>query len=72
MRERGYRGGSDHFRAIIARFRPRPAAEAYLRLRTLQGEQAQIDWALCRSRHSAHYAEFRTTLSVCLGTFVYG
>ena len=33
VRERGYRGGSDHFRAIVARFRPRPAPEAYLRLR---------------------------------------
>jgi hypothetical protein len=26
----------------------------------LQGEQAQVDWALCRARHSAHYAGFRT------------
>ena len=25
--------------------RPRPAAEAYLRLRTLPGEQGQVDWA---------------------------
>jgi hypothetical protein len=38
VRERGYRGGPDHFRAIVARFRPRPSAEAYLRLRTLPGE----------------------------------
>jgi transposase len=45
VRERGYRGGPDHFRAIVARYRPRPNAEAYLRLRTLPGEQAQIDWA---------------------------
>ncbi len=37
--------GSDHFRAIVARLRPRPVAEAYLRLRTLAGEQAQCDWA---------------------------
>ena len=42
--ERGYRGGSDHFRHLIARHRPRPKAEAYLRLRTLPGEQAQVDW----------------------------
>ena len=28
VRERGYRGGSDHFRAIVARFRPRPVPEA--------------------------------------------
>src|ERR1700675_2541897 len=45
VRERGYPGAPDHFRAIIARLRPRPAAEAYLRLRTLPGEQSQVDWA---------------------------
>ncbi|MGH9758402.1 MAG: IS21 family transposase [Candidatus Acidiferrales bacterium] len=45
VRERGYRGGSDHFRSIVARLRPRPLAEAYLRLRTLPGEQCQCDWA---------------------------
>lgn len=35
VRERGYLGAPDHFRAIVARLRPRPAGEAYLRLRTL-------------------------------------
>ena len=45
VRERGYAGGTDHFRHLVARHRPRPAAEAYLRLRTLPGEQAQVDWA---------------------------
>ena len=45
VRERGYPGAPDHFRAIVARLRPRPAAEAYLRLRTLPGDQAQCDWA---------------------------
>lgn len=44
VRQRGYPGGPDHFRAVVARYRPRPAAEAYLRLRTLPGEQAQADW----------------------------
>ena len=43
--ERGYRGSPDHFRHVVAGMRPRPAAEAYLRLRTLRGEQAQVDWA---------------------------
>ena len=42
--ERGYRGSGEHFRHLIAGMRPRPAAEAYLRLRTLPGEQAQVDW----------------------------
>jgi len=45
VRERGYPGAPDHFRALIARLRPRPLAEAYHRLRTLPGEQAQVDWA---------------------------
>lgn len=45
VRERGYHGGPDYFRHLIARHRPRPTAEAYLRLRTLPGEQGQADWA---------------------------
>jgi transposase len=45
VRERGYPGAPDHFRALVARLRPRPAAQAYLRLRTLPGEQGQVDWA---------------------------
>jgi transposase len=45
VRERGYLGNPDHFRHMVARWRPRPAAEAYLRLRTLPAEQAQTDWA---------------------------
>lgn len=51
VRERGYRGGPDHFRHVIACHRPRPKAEAYLRLRTLAGEQGQVDWA-----HFGHLA----------------
>jgi transposase len=45
IRERGYPGRPDHFRHLIACYRPRPKAEAFLRLRTLPGEQAQVDWA---------------------------
>jgi transposase len=41
---RGYGGGPDHFRSVVARMRPRKPAEAYLRLRTLPGEQGQVDW----------------------------
>jgi len=44
VKERGYPGAEDHFRTIVARHRPAPATEAYLRLRTLPGEQAQVDW----------------------------
>lgn len=43
--ERGYVGGASHFRALVAQLRPKPPAQAYLRLRTLAGEQAQVDWA---------------------------
>jgi transposase len=45
VKERGYPGAPDHFRSLIARVRPRRPAEAYLRLRTLPGEQGQVDWA---------------------------
>ena len=43
--ERGYPGRPDHFRALVSRYRPRAPAEAYLRLRTLAGEESQVDWA---------------------------
>jgi transposase len=45
IKERGYLGGPDHFRRIIGRLRPKKPAEAFQRLRTLPGEQAQVDWA---------------------------
>lgn len=45
IRERGYEGGPDHFRRVIGRLRPRKPAEAFQRLRTLPGEQGQVDWA---------------------------
>jgi transposase len=45
VQERGYGGGSSYFRHRVALLRPRPTAEAYLRLRTLAGEEAQVDWA---------------------------
>jgi transposase len=44
VKERGYTGGVDHFRDIVARYRPRLSKSAYLRLKTLPGEQAQVDW----------------------------
>jgi transposase len=45
IKERGYPGGPDHLRRLVGRFRPRKAAEAFQRLRTMPGEQAQVDWA---------------------------
>jgi transposase len=45
VKERGYDGAASRFREVVARLRPRPVAEAYLRTATLPGEQAQCDWA---------------------------
>lgn len=42
--ERGFEGGESHFRGRIAELRPKPVPEAYLRLKTLPGEQSQVDW----------------------------
>jgi len=56
VKARGYSGGSDHFRTIVARYRPRAPAEAYLRLRTLPGEQAQVDWG--------HFGKIRVGLAL--------
>ena len=45
VKDRGYQGGVDHFRDVIKPLRPQSSAEAYLRLSSLPGEQAQCDWA---------------------------
>ncbi len=45
VRERGYEGRPDHFRAMVARHRKPKPAEAFLRRSTLRGEEAQVDWA---------------------------
>lgn len=44
-RERGYRGGADHFRHMVARHRPPRPVEAFLRMTALPGEHGQVDWA---------------------------
>ncbi len=41
---RGYPGSPSHFRQWIAQLRPRKTPEAYLRVKTLPGEQGQMDW----------------------------
>lgn len=46
VRERGYPGSGAHFRAVVRRYRPPKSAEAFLRLRTLCGEQVQVDWGM--------------------------
>lgn len=44
VKERGYPGRPSQFRHLVSLHRPKPKPEAYLRLRTLPGEQAQMDW----------------------------
>lgn len=48
--ERGYAGSESHFRRLVGTLRPRKAAEAFQRLTTLPGEEAQVDWAVFGQR----------------------
>jgi transposase len=41
---RGYTGSAVQTRRVVRRLRPQPKAEAFLRLTTLPGQQAQVDW----------------------------
>jgi len=45
IRERGYAGGLTTLRDYLRPLRPKP--QAFLRLETLPGEYAQVDWANC-------------------------
>jgi len=45
VKERGFPGRPDYFRHLVGPLRPLRPVEAYLRLKTLPGEQAQADWA---------------------------
>src|SRR5213594_1610718 len=47
IRPRGYTGSISQLRRVVAELRP-PRREAFLRLRTFPGEQAQADWARFR------------------------
>ena len=44
LRERGYTGSLRTLRHFVQRVRPVPKTEAFLRVETLPGEQAQVDW----------------------------
>ena len=44
VRDRGFPGSVVQLRRYVRTVRPTPSAEVYLRLDTLRGEQAQIDW----------------------------
>ena len=44
VKSRGYPGSALQIRRYVSKVRPRPRAEAFFRLDTLPGEQAQVDW----------------------------
>jgi transposase len=70
LRDRGYHGSVVQLRRVLVSLRP-PTQEAFLRLSTLPGEQAQADWAsfgtvtigraqrrnVCRKRHIVRLAQ---------------
>lgn len=45
LRERGYTGSLRSLRRYVRTARPAPKSEVFLRVETLPGEQAQVDWA---------------------------
>lgn len=45
VKERGFPGRPDYFRHLVAPLRPARPVEAFLRLKTLPGDQCQADWA---------------------------
>lgn len=45
LRERGFTGSARSVRKYVYKTRPEPKREAFLRVETLPGEQAQVDWA---------------------------
>jgi transposase len=45
LRERGYTGSLRTVRRYVKGHRPRPKSEVFVRVETLPGEQAQVDWA---------------------------
>ena len=44
IRSRGYRGGVAQLRRYVRTIRPVRSREAFMRMHTLPGEQAQVDW----------------------------
>jgi transposase len=52
---RGFSGGVHAVRTLVREVRPRKAKEAFLRLATLPGEQAQVDWASFGKMRIGHH-----------------
>lgn len=45
LQERGYTGSVQQLRRVLRPLRPKPSKEAFLRVESLPGEAAQVDWA---------------------------
>jgi transposase len=60
LRDRGYPGSVVQVRRYVRTVRPAARAEAYLRLDTMPGEQAQVDWG---NFGTIHVGRARRTLS---------
>ncbi len=53
LQESGFDGGSTIVRDYLSRVRPRAQTKAaFIRFESDPGVQCQIDWGLCRARHS--------------------
>ena len=74
VKDLGYPGKPDHFRGVVAQHRPHPPAQAYLRLQTLPGEQAQVDWGyfgkLRLGNRMHRLSAFVMVLSYCRQVFL--
>jgi len=76
IRERGYSGLSPSpIQSFVRRIRPKPPQEAFLRLKMLPGEQAQVDWGYFgllepRNPQSRKIMGFVMTLSYSRMTFL--
>lgn len=73
IRDRGYQGSIQHLRRVVRNLRP-VSREAFLQLRALPGEQAQVDWAsfgeMSIGRARRRLSCFVMTLSYCRAMWV--
>ena len=75
VKQRGYPGKISQFRAVIAEIRQLEKYEAFMRLQTLPGEQAQVDWGhfgrLTYGKAQRPLMGFVITLSYSRATFLH-
>jgi len=67
IRGRGYRGSYSQLRRYVMGVRPKAQTEAYLRLTTLPGEQAQVDWGSFGKHEVGHARRSLSCFVIVLG-----